>query len=582
MSSTELQVTSFDPDDIKSRLIQFLQSKEEFDDFNFEGSALLTIIDLLVRNDTYTAYMANMLANESFLASSQIRANVVDHASKLSYVARSTVAAKAVINVSVFPVLTTGIPNYITMASGTQFLTTIDSVAYSFVTLSDHLLRFNGNTQAYEATDIEVYQGQLIESVVEYDINTKRVIIPNDRVDVSTLQVVIADSNALSNPKTFKYASSIRDLSSDSLVYFVGETTDGLYYIEFGRNIIGVEPSDASQITLRYINTEQLHANGVTTMISASPIGGYYDSEIEVVGVVSGGSDKEDIDRIRFLAPRTYEAQDRALNPYDFTTIIKANFPFVRSVIAWGGEENDPPLYGDVLISILPTNLILLSQSIKTQIRDFLKDYCVGSITPVIVDPVIFGLNLSINYTYDNRLTNKTPQQLEAELVTTAQSYNTTDLGDFQRFFNQSKMIDLLMSVVGIESVVLTKQMYCNFDPLRFVNPIYTVNFNNKIEPGSVSMTGFEVAVGGSNYRLYDSNGLIFVQYTNILNATVTNQVGTVNYDSGLIEFSINMIQSSNDTLQLYITPVDDNLYVGQNTVMTLQTIETTLQQRRS
>lgn len=582
MSSTELQVTSFDPDDLKTRLIQFLQSKEEFDDFNFEGSALLTIIDLLVRNDTYTAYMANMLANESFLSSAQIRSNVVDHASKLSYVAGSCVAAKAVVNISVFPAAIVGIPNYINMVAGTQFLSSVNGVAYSFVTASDTLLRYNADTQAYEGFDIELYQGQLIESVVEYDIDVKRIVIPNDRVDMSTLNVVVADSNALSNPKTFKYASSIREISSDSLVYFTGETPDGEYYIEFGRNIIGVEPSDGSQITLTYINTEELHANGVGTMISASPIGGYYDSEIEVVSIASGGSEREDIDHIRFLATRNYEGQDRALNPYDFTTLIKTNFPFVRSVIAWGGEENDPPLYGDVLISILPNNLILLSQSIKTQIRDFLKDYCVGSITPVIVDPTIFGLDLTIDYTYDNRLTNKTPQQLESELVTTAQSYNTTELGDFQRFFNKSRMIDLLMNIRGIESVVVSKELYYSFDPLRFVNPIYTINFNNSIVPGSVSMTGFEVAISGSGYRLYDLNGLIYVQYTNNINAVVTNEVGVVDYETGLVEFSINMIQASDDPVKLYITPVEDNLYVVQNTVMTIQNIDTQLQQRRS
>lgn len=567
MAASELQITSFDPSDLKSRLIDYLSSKEEFEDFNYEGSAINTFIDLLVRNDVYIAYMANMLSNESFINSAQIRKNVVSHAEKLSYVSRSTTSAELIFDVSVTPDSLIGIEPNIVLERGHPFINSVGGISYTFTANSDYLIPYNSTSQKYELSGVVLHQGELVTNTFVYDSEEKRVVIPNDRIDTSTMTVQIADSNSLLDKVTYTKVDSIRELKSDSKVYFLGEGEDNLYYIEFGRDILGVEPSDESTITITYINTEENHGNGTSSILSASPIGGYSDISAVVTQPAYGGYPREDIETIRFLAPKAYQSQNRALNEWDYIPIIKQNFPFVKSVIAWGGETNNPPVYGTIFLSILTDDFSLLTLPVKRQIESFLKDYRVGAIIPSVVDPEIFGIDLDVGFSYDKSLTSKSFNELSSDIFTETSKYNDTEIGNFSKYYNNARVINSLMSIKGIESVVLTKIMFKDIPVLRFIDPIYVLNFKNKLIPGSVSMTGFNIAINSNGTKLYDLEGEIRVSYKNEFGVTVDYSVGTIDYDSGEIEFVINMLQNEN-VVRFVVEPQDNNLYVGQNSVL--------------
>lgn len=571
MSRSQLETTNFDHEEIKASLIEFLKSTNEFDDFNYEGSAINTIVDLLTRNTTYAAYMANMLANESFIDSAQLRGNVVSHAQKLSYTPRSYIAARTKGTVEITPVDYSDIPETIEMPQGTVFLSSSNGQTYSFVTNDTYILEFNGTS--YEGSDIEIFQGQRLTNSFIY--NGQPIEIPNSLIDTSTLSVTVTEDGETT---IYSKATSLKELSSDATVYFLSENNSGQFQIDFGRDIIGNDPLINSVINITYILTEEEHANGLNTFISASTVSGYSNITFTADDPAWGGSDRETIEDIRFIAPKFYQAQDRALNSTDYIPIIKAEFPFIRSVIVWGGEENDPPRYGQVFMSFISDEGRFLTESIKDAIVDHLQDYNVGSVTPEIVDPIGIGINLNIEFSYDSKLTNKTFNQLSSQIHQLVNDYNESEINEFGKFFNDAYLINQIMKLRGLVSANIMTTVYREFGVLRFVDPIYEINFDNPIKPGSISMSGFEVDPNGLNHCLIDDEeGTLFVEYE-LRGATQRLNVGTVDYETGEIEFVVNMLQDAN-TVTLYANPAEENFYIKQNKYLFIDEVDFDLMQ---
>lgn len=572
MAREEINVTNFDHQSLKDELVVFLKSTGEFDDFDFEGSTLNTMIDLLVRNGHFDAFLANMLANESFIQSAQLRQNVVAHAEKLSYQVRSTTASRLLCTIEVVPSSTSGIPTSVVLEEGTPFIGSVGDTSYSFTNIEPYTLTFNSSTQSFRATNVELFQGSLITNSLLH-LRNEADIIPNTNCDTSTLTVVgQSDGEA----RVYNRARSIDQLGSTSSVYFLSENTRGQYELSFGRDILGNEPDDNSIVQVTYIATEREHANGVTSLVSGSLIGGYANIQIDVTTKSYGGSGKEDIEDVRFFAPKAYQAQDRGLTDSDYIPLLKQQFSFIRNAISWGGEKNDPPVYGSVFISILSEEGGLITNAVKQQMEEFLSDYNVGSITPTITDPSQYGIDLSIAFAYDNRLTSKGFNALSIEVQNVANQY-ADQLFNFGQYYNEAYLNEQIMSIPGITSLNIDKVQFYDLEVLRFENPVYTINFENELEPGSIEMTGFEIASDASDHKLYDDEeGIIYVSYINQFNQTVEMEVGTVDYETGSIEFSINMLQSDS-TVRLYVQTVADNFYVKRNMVVYINSLETSL-----
>jgi len=570
MSRSDLTTTTFDPEAIKRSLIEFLQSTDEFGDFNYEGSAINTMVDLLTRNTTYTAYLANMLANESFLDSAQLRASVVSHAEKLSYIPKSTTASRLVCTIEVTPASTPD-ETAVIMDAGSVFLSNVAGVTFSFVSNRAYTLTYSATRGTFRATDVELFQGQRLTNRFIHLANTK-LMIPNANCDTSTLTVLSREIVGGESGRVYTEASSLEELSLNSSIYFRSEDSSGRPTIEFGRGILGNEPPTDATIEVTYIATEEDHANGVRSLMAATPIDGYSNISVEVTIPSYGGSAREDIERIRFLAPKLYQAQDRALTDSDYIPILKQQFPFISSAISWGGEDNEPPAYGNVFISIISDEGDLVTNAVKQQMVNFVRNKNVGSVTPVIVDPEQFGLDLEVGFAFDDRLTNKTYNDLETEIRSVVHKYGTM-LNEFDEFFNYSTLIHDIRAIRGVSSVVLYKKVFKDIEVLRFDNPVYNASFKNPITPGTVHAEDFIINTQASGHKLYDRNGSIYISY-GLSGQTVEQEVGTVDYEDGVIDFTVNFIQPEPD-IRLYVETDWRNFYVRQNRVVYINSVFT-------
>lgn len=559
MARSELNVVTMDHDGLKQSLIQFLQSTE-FGDFNYEGSAINTIVDLLTRNSAYTGFLANMIANESFIKSAQIRANVVDHAQKLSYVPRTSTASKLVCSIEVTPANLPVSDLSIVMDPGTSFLASVNGTTYTFTNRIPYTLQFNNVTNKYTVSDVELYQGQLVTNRFFHTTNQSHT-IPNDTCDSSTIYMTV--QNQFTNE--FSEATSLDDLSPSSRIWMRGEDHLGRTTIQFGRNVFGVEPSTDSIITVQYIATESEHANGVSNLISAGSIDGYSNISVSVTQPAYGGSDRDDIETIRYTAPKMYQMQDRALTASDYIPLLKSRFPFIESGISWGGEENTPPVYGSVFLSLLSTNDGQITQSIKDEMISYVSTRNVGSITPVIVDPILTGIDLNIQFSYNPRLTTKTFNQLKTEVSSVVNQYNSNIRG-FDLFYNESELISMIKDVVGIESVYIDKTVFDTLAVNRFPNAIYTFEFGNIIEEDSLSVSDFIIDASATSETIFDQSGDVIYRKT-VSGVTTDTNIGTIDYENGSVSFTANFIQDENE-LKVYVKPVEDNYYVSQNKII--------------
>lgn len=560
MSYQEINITSYDHDSLKQDLIAYLKGLGTLGDFNYEGSYINTIIDLVIRNAQYDAFLANMLSNESFIDSAQIRGNVVSHATKLSYVPRSMTAQRAVVDITVIPSDKTNLATNITIPINTIFVTSYQGKSYQFVTIDSYLMSLDSNNN-YVVTGVELVQGQLITNSFIHGYGNSEE-IPNSNIDTSTLSVSSVETGS---PHTFELVNTISDLSiSQKDFYFLFENYRQNYELEFGKDLISREPIDGCTITISYINVDSEAANGAQTFIAAQAIGNYSNITVTTTQNAYGGSDREDIENVRFLAPKAYAAQDRAVRPVDYSLLIKKKFPFVKSLKVWGGEKNDPPQYGKVFMSIIFSSGEILTRSIKTQIITYLDDYEVGSITPEITDSEEINLDLTISFAYNSKLTSNTFNQLSTLIGTIVDTYNTGSLNDFDDYYNDSYLNDQIMGITGIESSNITKTAKRQMTKLDYVNPTYTYNFKNPVDVGSFYVDTFTIDITADSEKIYDdSNGNIIYEKTIGSNVTKTT-IGTIDYTTGNISFVATMVQSDS-YFYIYVTPSNDNFYVYNN-----------------
>ncbi len=574
MSFSQIDVTSFDHTTLKASLVEFMKSTGEFSDFDYDGSAINTIIDLLVRNAEYDAFLATMQANESFLDTAQIRANVSSHAQKLSYLPKSTTSAVIEIDLNIIPVVTESIPSQIIIDAGTEFFTNFENETYTFVTKDDYIAYINVDGDTYTARGVKAYQGHTITNKFSYDGNS--ITIPNKSCDTSTLNVVVKD-NVGSDGVRYTLAEDLADFGASSSLYFLSENRSAYYYIEFGGDIFGNEPAIGSIIEISYISTEAVHANDVGTVTPGSSIQGYSNIVATVVTKSYGGSDRDDIERIRFIAPRAFQTQDRAVNNDDYVNLVYKYFPYVKSAVSWGGEFNIPPQYGSVFISVILDNDRLLTQSLKDVIALRLADKNIGSITPLVVNPEVFKINLDVKFSYSSKLTTQTFDQLQVDIVNVCTAYNESNINDFNEYFNHSLLVNKIQNIAGVESVYLNSSLYKDVTIQIFDNPIYEIFFKNAVEPGSLlSDETVVLSIGATEQKIYDEDGIVYGSYKNENGEVIVLSLGEIDYDTGYVNFTANMLQGD-DVFKLYVKTLNDNIYSTNTQILQLDEIKTGL-----
>lgn len=494
--ASNLKVTELDFFQIRENLKTYLKSQSKFQDYDFEGSGMSVLLDLLSYNTHYNAINANMAMNEIFLDSAQLRNNVVSHSKMLGYVPRSVTAPFAYLDVTVNA--PTGTPSTLTIDRGTEFSTTVDGSQYTYTVLE--AVSISPLAGVYLFSDLKISEGTLKTfsfTVDSFDL-LQYFEIPDSNVDTSTLVVKVKPNSSTTSYDIYTIAKNFVDISSTTKAYFLQESKDGKYEVYFGDGIVGKNLSAGNVVEIEWLSTSGALSNGASEFTLASTIQGNTNVTIDTLYKSAGGGDREEIDSIKFNAPLSYVAQNRVVTPEDYKAAIINNYPNIETVSVWGGEENNPPDYGKAYISIKPKNAEALTATEKQYIKDqILKTRNVVSITPELVDPEYTYIKLEVFFKYDPNLTNKTAGELRQAVSDVISNYNDTELKKFDGVFRHSKLSRLIdASDPSILNSTIRVYMQKRFVPtigtsqkytLTFSSPLYTSNSSEKI----ISSTSF-------------------------------------------------------------------------------------------
>lgn len=479
--ASNLKVTELDFFQIRENLKGYLKTQTQFKDYDFDGSGLSVILDLLAYNTHYNALNANMAMNEVFLDSAQLRNNVVSHAKMLGYVPRSINAAFSFIDLVVNNPI--GNPPTLTINRGTEFTTVVDGSQYVFTTLESRSI--SPVAGVYKFENLKISEGRILNYSYQVDnFDTVQYFeIPDESVDITSLVVKVRPNSSTTQYDVFTIARNFVEVDSTTKAYFLQEGIDGKYQIYFGDGIVGKNLDAGNVVELEWLSTNGALANGAATFTLSTNIQGNSNVSITTLSKAAGGGDRETIDSIKFNAPLSYVSQNRVVTPDDYKAAIINNYPNIETVAVWGGEENDPPDYGKAYISIKPSNAETLTNEEKQLIRDqILKTRNVVSITPELVDPEYTYIKLEVYFKYDPNLTNKTAGELRQAVSDVIQTYNNTELKRFDGVFRHSKLSRLIDAAdPAILNSTVRVYMQKRFVPEIGVTKKYTLNFSSPL-----------------------------------------------------------------------------------------------------
>lgn len=558
-NNKRISVSELDFDAIKNNIKEFLRGQDQFSDYDFEGSGLSVLLDVLAYNTHYNSIYTNLAVNELFLDSASKRASVVSLSKMLGYTPRSAKCAKAVVNATV--VSPTSSPDFVTIPARQEFLTSVNNVTYTFFNRSAATVSRNENGN-YTFLNLELVEGTPLS--FKYTVAPgNRYIIPNPNVDTETISVKVQENAESDIFENFVSSTSVLDALEDSRIYFLKEIDDGLYEVEFGNGVIGRQLENGNVITIEYFVSSLDAPNGASDFTyGGSAIAGSILS-VTTVDRASGGSTSEDIDSIKYNAPRMYAAQNRAVTPDDYKSIILAKFSEAESVSVWGGEDNDPPVYGKVFVCVKPKSASVLTQLQKDfLLNNILRSRNIVSITPEIVDPEIIKVKVNSFVYYNPTETDKTPSDIETVVKDAIIDYSNNELAKFDKIFRFSKMSRVIdESDPSIVSNISSVAIHREITPFFNTSTEYKVNLINPIsqdggKQGEVfSTSGFFIPNSTFVHFLDDDslgNVRLYFVDNNFEKVIVNPTIGTINYELGIVEVrNLNIVSLSDPIFEM-------------------------------
>jgi hypothetical protein len=558
-----LSVNSTEFEGIKQNLKEFLKNQTTFQDYDFDGSGLSVLLDILAYNTYYQAFYNNMVANEMFLDSAVKRQSVVSLAKNLGYTPNSATAPTATVDLTV-----SGTPSSTTLLPGAQFTTSVNGQVYTFVNVDT--ANFDENNTI---TDLEIKQGFLssVSYIVPDTSINRRYEIPEENVDISTIKVTVQESSTNTSGITDIWSRSgdLSEIDNTSKVYYLQENSKQKFEIYFGDGIFGEKLQPGNLVTLTYLVTDGPAANDAGRNDAANNRAFTYGSAANTVVVkyyAAGGSNKETTDQVRFKAPKAFSTQNRAVTANDYSTLIESNFSGFDSVFVFGGEDAEPPVFGTVFIAIKPSVGTVVTDGIKKNVIDFLQPKTILSITPQIIDPDYTFLRLAANVIYDPAQTSLPRESVVASIRQSMVNYVNNNIGKFGRSYSSSMISsDIDNSSTAIISSLVSVTMEKRFIPATAQAVSYELNYGNPIyHPHDGHM-----AVVKSNVFKYldpDANvtkdvyiedngyGVInFYENANNIKRLVVQNAGTVDYENGIVSLNQVQILSPNNRPEIIV-----------------------------
>lgn len=585
----QFNVTELDFQKIKDSIKDHFKSQSKYNDWNFEGSGLSTLLDVLAYNTHYNALVAHFSLNESFLDSAQIRGNVISHAKLLGYIPRSVRSSSAKINIVVTG--NSGSPSILTLERGTRFRTTIGNATYNFIVLDSVDASKNvaaGNT--YTFSNVVVRQGVLKRMLylVDNTIQNQKFVIPEDTVDTDTLRVRTKANQDSDEYEVYTRFTTLAGIDSNSLVFFPQENASGKYEIYFGDGILGKKPTTNNIVEVEYLYSDGELANSARLFTPVDTIGGFATSAISVttVSISAGGAVRESIESVRYNAPLSYLSQNRAVTADDYKAIIQKEFGGIDSISVWGGENNTEPDFGKVYIAVKPAVAAALTAGEKEAVISTLKSKNIVSITPIILDPEYTYIKLDTFFKYNPNLTDRTKAELESLIRGKIVTYAETYLQRFDGVFRYSKLLaeidsadpSILNSVARVMMYkdVTPKVGQTNYWDVTYSSPIYATSSNESVISSSIFKIGGVDHILGDVPKTNSTDRTVYLYRVIGGVKTRLNAVGTVYASAGRVV--ANGVQpDTTAAVTIYALPNSFDLAPKRNQLLDISSVQSTV-----
>ena len=580
MATKKIAITDLDFDDIKSNLKTHLSSQTQFQDYDFTGSGMDVLLDILAYNTHYMGYYANMLGNEMFMDSATLRESVVSHAKHLNVIPTSTTSAAAKINLTFTP---SGTPTSLTVAKNTRFTTSVDGLNYNFTTTKPTTIYPAAGV--YSIINLEIKEGNLLTKgyTVNLSDTAQRFILPNGSIDTSTISVTV--QNSASDSTVFTYtdgnALDVTTITSTQKVYFIQEVEDSKYEIFFGDGAVGKKLADGNIIFIEYLITTGSAANLASSFTAVGTVAGLTSSNysLTVGSVATGGAAIESINSLKRNVPKLYQAQKRATTKDDYKAILLGERADIESIAVYGGEDASPPVYGKVFIAIKPTGNTAYSTAVKDDIKtSILKKTNVVTVIPELVDPIYYYVILDVIVNYDPVTLLTSESILKSTINSIISAYFSSDLQKFDQKFRYStltKKIDNANQAVRNSKTTVKYQLRVTPATLATTST-YTLEYGNALTKGTLTSTAFTTS-DGFTYTLIDdslgivklvrstySSGVVTVNspavYMTLLDGSLN--LGTIDYTTGKVvlnNFNPYAISDNSSIIKINVTPSVNN-----------------------
>ena len=568
-------VTNIDFFQIKSEFLDFLRNQDKYKDYNFEGSNMNVLLDVLAYNTYYNQFYNNMALSEMFLDSCQVRNSAISHAKELNYIPKSKQSAYAIVDLVVTADQTA---NYFTIPKSTRFTAKCGDKIFNFVTTQAYLAeRQQVGLNRFYAANVKVYEGRVVE---EYTKISDLVIKSTD-VDTTSLQVFVEGVE-------YKYVNDIFGVEPTDKVFYVQAEQDGFYSIYFGDDIIGAQPSETDQIVIRYRITHGAEANGITSIqISERNLNDASTIVTTLINSSVGGRDQETLQSIKKFAPKALQVQERAVTRQDYAILLQQRFSEIQAISVFGGDEVDPPEYGSVIIAVDVAGQQGASDSEIAAYKEYLSDKTPLTIQPVFRSAQFIFVNLDIAVTFDKKLAQISAEQLRQQVIDDTYAYAEANINGFNSLYAQSKVAKLIDNISeGVLGVDIHAKPYIEYTPILDVIDSPEFDFGNTLYKPypfdeSKGFANYEPAVTSTSFKIDgidvqlqdDGMGNLLAVTVNVPVRTILKRnIGTVDYTTGKVKlsnFKTSMYEGA--AIKIIVRPLSKNFYSEQDRILEIK-----------
>jgi hypothetical protein len=583
MANSSISLTQLDFNEYKASLKAYLTEQEEFKDYDFDGSNLSVLLDILSYNTYQNAFYMNMVSNEMFLDSARLRDSVISHAKELNYLPRSFTSAKADIRLTVTP--TDSNKNSIVIPKGTGFISRVDDYTYTFTT-SQNIVITNKVDGSFVSDTITIYEGNYLSDTYAVNYNNPLIFkINNKSVDASSVAVTVLEDNG-SSVLEYSRATSLFGYTETSKVFFLQPGVGDLYEVVFGDGIIGRKPKNNSVIIIEYRTSNGELPNGAFRFINSGRIDNEANVTITTISSAADGAVAEDLNSIKFNAPRAFTTQERAITAEDYQNLLKANYPEINAVTAYGGEDATPPQYGRIFVSVDLTDVDGLPKIKEDEYRRFLRSRSSVAMEPIFISPDYTYLSVTGIVKYNINRTGLNPEDIRTFVIDSILNYALVNLNSFAKTFRYSKLVQ---AIDATDESIISNETDINL--VKYLTPNLNVPLNLTVD-FKCPLTQ-EIPLLGDEHPMIDVHGVTSTPftYTGIQNCVLEDNgdgvmrivtssgvnhkkiidVGTVDYDTGVVRLNNFIVQNYVGTsLKIYAEPRSRDITAIQNVILNI------------